>query len=106
MHAIVAQLVEHRLPKPRVTSSSLAYRSTMDQYVVFTHVSLIDFSCVTLFFFIGTDSYINNIYEKDVFLLCSVASRGNAPYNMSFHLCPHPDNHSTEHQPNVPYYYF
>ena len=27
MHAVVAQLVEHQLPKLRVTSSSLAYRS-------------------------------------------------------------------------------
>ena len=30
--AVVAQLVEHRLPKPRVTSSSLAYRS---QYFIY-----------------------------------------------------------------------
>ncbi len=30
-NAVVAQLVEHQLPKLRVTSSSLAYRSTMKE---------------------------------------------------------------------------
>ena len=30
-NAVVAQLVEHRLPKPRVTGSSPAYRSGLDE---------------------------------------------------------------------------
>ena len=29
--AVIAQLVEHRLPKPRVTGSSPAYRSCIDE---------------------------------------------------------------------------
>lgn len=34
MYAVVAQLVEHWLPKPRVTGSSPAYRSGLHQMVL------------------------------------------------------------------------
>ena len=36
--AVVAQLVEHRLPKPRVTGSSPAYRSYSDEQQFLTVV--------------------------------------------------------------------
>ena len=34
-HAVVAQLAERRLPKPQVTSSTLAYRSIENQAFTF-----------------------------------------------------------------------
>ena len=36
IHAVVAQLAEHQLPKLRVTSSSLAYRSNEEKHWVST----------------------------------------------------------------------
>lgn len=39
--AVVAQLVERRLPKPKVTGSTPAYRSCISNYVVHEGVSIL-----------------------------------------------------------------
>lgn len=38
--AIIAQLVEHRLPKPRVTGSSPAYRSKESFHILFGLITM------------------------------------------------------------------
>ena len=55
-HAVVAQLVERRLPKPQVASSSLVYRSFENQVVILNKLpDFLFFKSPFLWFYLLSD---------------------------------------------------